>query len=241
MADAEYTSDLRIKVPVDYGEKATLTLNERGDLQLIDGRDKLSAQLIRAVVNDNAVGQSVINSPLNTRNLKILFNLILRNFRQVQIDTVNQLDPSFSGFSFYRLNTGASTTYTKVSANFVISKFTDTGLSNGTTYKYAITKAYSGKFESAFTEKISIVPSSLSSKQEIIIGTNVVGIPGDRKVDFYVTANAKYKGSELIEDILELDVQQSTVDPRMCTVNIVVQDLRGMQVPIAAVRRNPAT
>lgn len=241
MADSIFQSDLKIKIPIEAGEKATLTLNERGELQLIDGRDKLSAQLIRALVNDTGISGQVMNSPVAGRSLRVLLNLVLRNFRQNQLDKINRVDPDFSGFSFYKLNTNSTTTYTKISPDFVTYSFTDTGLTNGIQYKYAVSKAYGSKFESSFTETIIVTPSSFTSKQEVVIGKDVVGMPGDGKVDFYVVYNPKFKGSEILEDLLDLEVKQDPTEPRRYTANIVVQDLAGGQNSIAATRRNPAT
>lgn len=240
MADTVFQSDFKIKTPSDYGEKATLSLDARGDLILVSGSDKLSEQLIRAVVNDDAIGRSVINSPVSVRNLKILFTIVIRNFRQNQFNIVNSADPNFSGFSFYRLKSDSTSAYRKVSTDFITYQFSDTGLTNGFTYRYALAKVYNGVFESDFLERLSVVPSAISSKQEIVFGNEVVAIPGDKKIDFYVVYNPKFKGSELVDDILSLDVKQGTQDPRMCHVNIVVQDARGLQVPIAAVRQNPS-
>jgi hypothetical protein len=240
MADTVFQSDFKIKSPSDYGEKATLALDARGDLILVSGSEKLSEQLIRAVVTDDSIIRGAINSPVSIRNLKILFTIVIRNFRQNQFNNVNGADPSFSGFSFYRLASDSTSTYRKVSTDFITYQFSDVGLTNGVTYRYALAKVYNGVFESDFLERLSVVPQSISSKQEIVFGNEVVAMPGNGRIDFYVVYNPKYKGSELIEDLLSLDVKQDTNDPRMCRVNVVVQDARGLQVSVAAARQNPS-
>ena len=238
MPDTVFQYDLKIKSPVEAGEKATLVLNERGDLALVGGAEKLAEQLMRAIVNDNGLSTQVMNSFMSARNLQILINLILRNFRQNQLDVVNNADPNFSGYAIYRLNSGSNTTYTKISPNYVTYKFSDTNLTNGVEYKYALTKAYSN-FESAFTETIAATPSAFTSRQEVVIGTDVVAMPGNGVIDFYVVFNPKFMGSELLQDILKLEVVQDGAEPRRYTANVVVQDVRGSQNAITATRQNP--
>jgi hypothetical protein len=240
MEDRVFQSDLLVKIPNGSGDKVTLPLNAQGDIQVVNGQGKLSVQLIRNLINDNSLVTTLINSPVSIRNAKILFNLILRNFKQGQVETVNQVDPSFSGYAFYRLNIGTASTYTKISTDFVTHKFTDVGLTNGVEYKYAVTKAYSGIFETGFGEKISVTPQASASKQDFIIGDDMVALPGDKQIDFYVVYSPKFKGSEILDDIVSLDITQDNADPRKIVVNVVLRDFNGNQTSVSATRSNPS-
>lgn len=240
MSDLILQGEVKVKAPTEGGEKVTIALNERGDIQLVHRDSKLSTQLIRAFVNDNTVLNTVLNTPVSTRNLKILINLILRNFRQTQLDIVNNADPSFSGYAFYRLNTGNSS-YTKVSPGYVTYTFADTELTNNTAYKYALTRGYNGNFESNFVEKITATPTAVVNNQEIVVGQNVVAIPGNARIDFYVVYMAKYSASELLNDVRSIEVNQDSTDPRRYVVDVVVETLLGNQVSVAARRKNPST
>lgn len=240
MSDLVFQGELNVRLASEAGGKATIILNERGDLNLSYGNSKLSTQLMWLFGNDNAVVNAVLNTPVSARNLKILINLILRKFKQTQLDVVNNTDPNFSGYVFYRLNTG-NNSYTKISTGYITYTFADTGLTNNTLYKYAIAKGYNGNFESNFVEKIAVIPTAVGADQEIVIGQNVVAIPGNARIDFYVVYMAKYMGSELLNNIVRLDVYQDTTDPRKWIVDVVVEDLIGNKVSVAAHRKNPST
>ncbi len=240
MADTVFTTDIKITAPSDTGEKATIILGQTGDIQMTDGQSKLAFQLMRTIVNDDTTKKLLINSSVAKRALQTLLTLILRNFKQSQIETVNNQNDSFSGYSIYRLSTGTNATYTKISTDYVQYKFTDTNLTNGTEYRYAISKAFNNTFESSFTESFSITPYAAASKQEVYLGTDIVALGGDQKVEFFVVYNRKFKGSEILDEILSMDFSQDSLDPHRYAVNIVVKDLRGSQIPIA-VRRHKAS
>jgi hypothetical protein len=241
MADVPVQVDLRITLPGETFERVTLALSPTGDLQLVDGREKLVEQILRAVVNDETELAKMINqTSVTNRSLYALFNLILRNFRQIQIDDVKRSDPEFSGFLIYRKAAGTTEQYVKVSPEPIIYKYIDTELTNGTEYAYAVTNVYKNVSESAFTERFSITPSRFSNKQLISVGSRAVVIPGDRQATFYVDYNRKFQASELLDKVINIDVQQGDAEPREFVVNVLVEDLNGNKVGITT-KRNTIT
>ena len=52
MATAPFQYDLKIELPGETFEKGTLALSPTGDIQTVEGHDKLVTQLLRAIVND---------------------------------------------------------------------------------------------------------------------------------------------------------------------------------------------
>jgi len=235
-------SDLKIEIPTTTFEKATLSLSETGDLVLVDGKDKLAEQLIRSVCNEQTILKDLFNKKnVSYRKFYSLLTLILRNFKQNQINEVNKSDSNFSGFTFYRKASNVDEAYAKVSADPIIYKFVDTGLTNGITYNYGIAKIYNNVFETSYSEKLSIAPTQFTHKQEIVIGQSVVAFSGNGSITFYVDYNKSFKGSELLEKILKINIQQSREDPRRWLVNVIIEDFLGNQVSVASKRINPVT
>lgn len=237
MATVPFQYDLKVALPGDIWEKATLSLSETGDLQTVEGHEKLVEQLLRAIVNDDTALTEMLNSTAVTeRQLKTLFNLVLRNFKQNQIDEVKKSDPDFSGFIFYRKAAGTNDTFVKVSTDPIIHKFIDTNLDNGTEYTYGTAKVYRNVFESAFTEKMSLTPSAFLTKQTVLIGSDIVGASQNRQCEFYVNYNRRFRASELLDKIISISADQDETDPRRYVVQVVVQDLRGNEASVATRR-----
>lgn len=241
MADLVYTSDLVIAPEIVGGEKATIQISSNGDIKLTDGKNKLSYQLMRAISNEQTLRKLLTNSPMARRSVYNVINTILRSFKIYQVEDVNSQDINFSGYSIYRLESGTNATYKKISTDYTQYRFTDTNLFNGTAYRYAITKVYNNVFESEFTESFSVTPKASISKQDVYIGREVVAFAGDKQVDFYVVYNRKFKGAEILDDIISLDISEDTNDPRRFYINVVVKDYNGSQVPIASTRRKAST
>jgi len=241
MATPPFQYDLKVELKTDPWDKATLQLSETGDLQTVEGHEKLVEQLLRAIVNDDTALTEMLNSTAVTeRQLRTLFNLVLRNFKQNQIDEVKKSDPDFSGFVFYRKAAGTNEAFVKVSTDPIIHKFVDNNLDNGTEYTYGTAKVYRNVFESAFTEKMSLTPSAFLTKQTVLIGNDIVGFSQNRQCTFYVNYNRRFKASELLDKIISISAQQDDVEPRRYIVQVVVQDLKGNEASIAA-RRLVAT
>lgn len=241
MPDVPFQYDLKVELKTDPWEKATLKLSETGDLQTVEGHEKLVEQLLRAVVNDDTALTEMLNSTAVTeRQLNTLFNLILRNFKQTQIDAVKKSDPDFNGFIFSRKAAGTTEEFEKVSTDPIIHKFVDENLDNGTEYTYGIAKMYRNVYETFFTEKMSLTPSAFLTKQTVLIGSDIVGFSQNRQCTFYVNYNRRFKASELLDKIISISAQQDDVEPRRYVVQVVVQDLRGNQASVAA-RRLVAT
>jgi hypothetical protein len=237
-----YQKDIRVAPAGNTGYRVTIALSETGDIQLVEGSNKLGEQLVRAVVNDDTIKNGIaLNSVVTVNYINSLFTVILRNFRQSQISQTNTVDPKCIGFSLFRYGLGAANTdYVRVSKHPVTWKFVDVNLENGSTYSYGLTRNYSDGFESAVLEQVSVTPSQFAVNQNPIIGSNVVVLPDNQSATFYVDYNKQYTRAELLEEIDSIAVQQDVTEPRRYTVSITVVNLAGNKVPIASSRFNPS-
>jgi hypothetical protein len=237
----DYQNDIKVDAADPTSErftKVTLSLGPTGDITLVSGRSKLAEQLLRAIINDKTVskGISLNYSALTPRYLNTLITLILRNFKNAQIYQTDQSDPRCLGFSLYRFDNYVTTAnFIKVSSNPIEWKFTDTGLSNGFTYTYAIKKDY-GTVESAFLEKVQVVPTQFQDNQNPVIGDNIVALPGNKAVTIYVNYNRYFKASELLDSIQDIAVTQDQQEPRRFSVDITVEDLNNNKVSLSTSR-----
>jgi hypothetical protein len=233
-----YQKDFKVTVPTATQKKVTLSLNHHGDLELVEGTQKLAEQLMRAIVNDAMLDQGLaVNSvSLSPRYVETLFNIVLRNFRQAQINETKKIDASFDGYAIYRFGGYFRTsTFDKVSPDPVTTSFTDTGLANGFTYTYGISMIYHNAIaESPILEKINVMPTQFENKRETVIGQNFVAIPGNKSVTFYVDYNKYYKKSELLESIISIDAIQSATEPRNYKVDVKVKNLDGNTIDMAS-------
>ena len=225
--------DLRITNP-NYSSstagKVTLALSSTGDIQLVSGKDKLSEQLLRAIVNDNTVSSGIAlnNTALSTRHINTLFTLILRKFRQSQIYDTQLSDPRVIGFAIYRFDQYVSSrSFVRASTDPITWAFDDLSLNNGFTYTYGITKMYQLGYESSILEQLNVMPSQFSNNQNPVIGKFFAAIPGDKSVTFYVDYNRVFKQSELLEAIENILILQDPTEPRRYTVTINIRNLLG--------------
>lgn len=222
-----FQTDLKVSLPQNTLEKATLSLSATGDIQVVEGREKLAGQLTRAIVNDQTSLRSLLNSRSSnmTKNILALLTTILRSFRQTSIDETKKANVNFSGFKIYRKAAGINEAYHPVSADPITWRFIDTYLSNGTTYEYGVTRIERNVFESAFVDKFSITPTRFSGKKEVVIGDQVAAESGNQQVTIYVDYNRKFKASELLDKIESITIDQSEADPRLYSVQVIVKDL----------------
>lgn len=236
MATLPFQYDVRVELPGDVWDKTTLSLSPTGDLQTVEGHNKLVTQLLRAIVNDDTSLTGMLNTSVTERQVRTLLNVILREFKQTQINDVKKSDLDFSGFIFYRKAAGTDAAFVKVSTDPIIYNFVDDNLENGTAYIYGTAKVYRNVFESIITEKMSLTPSAFLTAQTVKIGSDIVGYAENRRCTFYVNYNRKFKASELLDDLIHISVEQSETEPRQYVVSIVVQDLRGNEASITAKR-----
>lgn len=233
----QFQSDLRVTVADELSGRMTLELSPTGDLQLVSGRDKLASQLIFAIINDNVSLSNLLNNPvISDRSLRSLITVILKDFKDKQIQRTNRSDPSLTGYTVYRKKSGTTINYTQVSPVFGESTFTDTGLENGTSYDYGIRKVYHGVFNSPFVTTFTLTPSKFARNQGIYIGSEAVAWTGDRQIVFYVDANRYFQKAELLNDILSISAASDAEEPRRQVVNVVIQDLNENQVSVSALR-----
>jgi len=234
-----FQTDLKIVIPEQVGRKPTLHLSPTGDIQLSDGHDKLTYQLIRAIVNDQAIGKTLLNKKgVKYKYIQTLITIILRSFRQNQLDDVGRSDPDLSGFSIWRRAAGTTDQFGRISDKAVSWKYLDENVENGFSYEYGISKVFKDVYETDFLETMDITPSSFVSRQEIAIGEQTIAIPGSNQVLFYVDFNRRFKGSELLESLERISLLEDQTDPRHYIANVVVNDLRGNQVSVATGRVN---
>lgn len=225
--------DLRVTMPDNTNRKCTLVI-ENGDIQVVTGKNKLITQLIRSIVNDSTLLRDMINTTGATeRQFSTLVTTILRNFKNVQIQDVNDIDTNFTGYNIYRRASGSSNNYEKVSRIPVTHYFTDTDLYNGFEYTYGLTKVFNGVFESAFVDFYTISPSYYESQQELLIGNNSFVEAGDQSATFYVVYNKKIVATELLNKIVSVVPYQDSTDPRIWHVNVVVEDYAENQLGLA--------
>lgn len=232
----EFTSDIKITTPSEYKQKATLAISTTGDIVLVDGREKLAEQILRAVVNEKTALKSFMNSPsVSTRTLTSLFTIIMRAFKQVQVAETRKSDPNFSGFAIYRKAAGTSESYLRVSSNTVTTNFTDVGLVNGTTYSYGITRTFKGTYETTFSDQFTITPYKSTEARQILFGKYSCIASGDSEVSVFVDYNRNFKASELLNDVVGIYAKQQA-DPRGYTVDVLVTDMAGNKVSISSQR-----
>lgn len=213
--------------------KATLFVNPTGNLQFVYGDQKLSEQILRAIVNDDTVSSNILNAS-DIRSIRSLIILTLRRFRQTQINETNRSDPDIIGFNIYRYSgLEGERKFTKISNDVITHTFTDTQLTNGIEYTYGITRVYEPTVESEIIEKIEVTPTQFLSQQEYIIGQYFSVKPGYRSVTFYVDYSRTFKASELLETVDQVDVVQSDTDPRKFYVNIRATTLEGSKISLA--------
>jgi hypothetical protein len=239
----DFQKDLKIEQVNESDERferVTLSLSESGDLQVVEGRDKLAEQLIRAIVNDETLTQGIaLNfSALTPRYINTLFTLILRNFREDQIYQTEQTDPRFLGYAILRFDGFVtSADFIQITTNPITWRFVDIDLLNGFNYMYAIKKVYS-TFESGILERLQVTPTQFQDDQNPIIGTNFVAIPGNKAVTLYVNYNRFFKTSELLDSIDNIEVLQDKTEPRRFIINITVRDLSNNQLDLSTGRFN---
>lgn len=212
--------------------KASLSLSPSGDIQLVKGRDKLAVQIARALISE------AVQIPLNEygvteRQLTTLVSLVLNQFKTRQVLDANKIDTSFLGFNIYRqkgpvnISLDTSDTYTKISKDPVTHKFLDTGLSNGFTYAYSISRSFRGGYEGPRLENIEVTPTQTSENRKPVIKKYVTGIPGDKSVAFYVDTNILYYESELLARVRQIIPTQDANDPRKWNIDVEIVTVRG--------------
>lgn len=235
-----YQKDLKVDYNSDTKEKVSLSLSPTGDLQVIEGTEKLAEQIMRALVNDQSILLKTLNSKTVTaRSLTTLFTLIMRSFKTNQATEVNRLDDSLSGFSIYRKAVGIDEGFTKISVENVIFKYEDTEVQNGVEYTYGIAKVYGNAYTSEFVDQFTVKPSKFQEDKKIQIGTETVVMPDDGIVTLYVDYNRRYRGSEIFDKVLSLNVVQDRNEPRRYIVNIYVQDYNGNKVALSTSSIDP--
>jgi hypothetical protein len=226
---------MKIDLPNPNRQKSTISLSPTGDLQLITGRDKLVTQMVRAIVNESVFTGDVLNSSIaSDRAMKALVVNVLRNFRSNQVNFVNASDPDLTGYSVWRKAAGSTEDYVRISSRAVTYTFIDTNLNNGTQYIYGISRIYKDVFETQFIETFTATPTAFTKNQEWITGSFFSALPGDSNLTIYVDYNRQFMASEILEEIVDTQVMQSTQDPRKWIIYAQIADYDGSLVNVSS-------
>lgn len=245
--DSRFQYDLGVNFKqeeIGFSPKATLALTATGDLQFVSGKDKLITQLMRALVNQRVGIPFNIPAVTSGQQLQTLVSLVLRNFKRIQVEETDFINPSFIGYTIYRRGGpvgfagDTSDTFVKISKDEVTHKFSDLNLSNGSVYEYGISKTFRNGATSPQLEQINVTPSQFLTKQKLVIGTNIVGIPGNEAVTLYVNSNRLYKKSELLETIEEIRTLVDQTEPRRVIVEIEIRNLLDSLISLSVGRQN---
>ena len=226
-----YNTDFKIKVIQNGSTKATLALNVNGDLQLVNGQDKLHGELIRSVINDNAKFMNV--STTSDREVRALLFTILKRFKNSQIDEINSVNETIIGYHIYRKLSGTTDNYVKITTVPIIWSYTDSSVTNGISYEYQTKQVSSGNLEYDFSEHFIVTPTSNIENKKYAIGTNAVVYNGSNSVNFYFESVKNFKGSELIDNITDIFASPNETDPRRYVVQIILVDGVGNEVSVA--------
>lgn len=221
--------------------RMSLQLSPTGDIQLIEKEQKLVAQILRAVINEQTKINSALNNPRfssMSSEMSTLMNIILRAFKSNQVNDTRRADNGLLGFYVYKKLSGSNNNFVKITTNPVTYKYVDTNVTNGTAYDYQLTKVYDSGYESFPVDTFTLTPSKFNDNFTKLpqIGGSSVGIPENKQNQVYVDFNRTYRSSELLDEILALDILQDQEDPRKVVINIVLRNLRGNRVSVASVK-----
>lgn len=234
MADTVYQYEIKVSLPNEQNPKATIPLSPNGDIQLVDKQDKLIIQLARSIINKNTfLADSTLNAKINTNSLQTLLSTVIGKFKTNQVVYVNSYESDLSGFAIYRKAAGSNEDYVRISGRAVTYSFTDTDVFNNTTYRYGISKIYNNISESKYIDILEVTPSSRSKDQTIAVGTSSVILTGNSQNTIYVCYNRKHRATELIQDILGVDVLQDQADPRKYAVGVKVVNMKDEKLGIS--------
>jgi fibronectin type 3 domain-containing protein len=99
-------------------------------------------------------------------------------FEQIALDWANNTEPDLAGYNVYRSQTQGGP-YTKVNVSLVsASDYTDSGLTNGTTYYYVVTAENTGAMESSYSNEASATPED----EPPLAPTGLIATPGNTQV-----------------------------------------------------------
>ena len=234
MTDTRFKADVRVTRGSSSLGKCTISMTPYGDLDLVQSTHKLTLQVLRSLVNDSTTAGNILNVPISVvRNSKALFTSILRNMRETQIQEVSQAAPTTVGYFVYRRSTLGTELYTKVSPT-VTDSYTDYNLFNGTSYDYAFTAVDTRNNESSFFDFVTVTPASSPDDQLVVVGNNVAAFSEDQSATFYFNYPKKFMASELLDEIVSIDLTQDDAEPRRLIVEVKIKDLLGNIINISS-------
>lgn len=235
-----HTRDILINNAQNATSKVTLKLSETGDLQVTDGQNKLVEQILRTLVNDDSLLKGEINQKSSKGKILSIVTTMLKNFKNNQLNFVNGQNVNLTGYILYRKAAGTSDDFVQVSNNIIEWTIQDTSVLNNVKYTYGLTKKYDNGSESSFVDIIDITPSN-SAHNDLIIGNGGIFIAGNKSVTVYVDYLVYFKNSELLNEIVAIDVTQDKADPRQFHVLVTVKTVAGNSFTLSAQRLNAST
>ena len=235
MANLPFQSDILVTLPTATRPKSTIALSATGDIQLVTGRDKLVAQMTRAIINDDIFNAGVLNDrSKHGLALQALVTNVFRKFRDRQLKYVNAGDINLDGYSIWRKAAGSDEDYVRISNRAINWKFVDNSVENGTQYLYGISRMYQGVFETRFMETFTVTPTGTTDNQDWVTGTYFSAFQGNQQVTVFVDYNRQFKASEILNKITNISATQDPTEPRQWNIVVTIEDLMGKPVTISA-------
>jgi len=235
--DTTYQSDLRVNFPSGNQTKCKLSLSSTGDLQFVSGKEKLVTQMLHAIVSDDSFNGKFLNlKSSQARTLNTLVVTILKTFRDVQINYIEESNPNLTGFCIWRKASGSDDSFSRVSGNGVTWKFTDSSVINGTAYTYAVSRIERNVFESKYVDIVDVTPVPSAIQSIMVFGNYSLFIPENNAVTVYVNYNKRFMGSEVIDSIEDVSAEQDQADPRKWTVTVQIRTVKNELVTVSSIQ-----
>ncbi len=121
---------------------------------------------------------------------------------QVSLDWADNTEPDLSHYNVKR-STTAGGSYTQIATNVTVSSYTDTGLTNGTTYYYVVTAVDTSSNESGNSNEASATPEGIPDTTPPAAPTGLAATAGDAQVSLDWADNTE-------PDLSHYNVKRST-------------------------------
>ena len=144
-------------------------------VKAVDTSDNESAASAEASATPSATGDTTPPAPPSGLNATA-------GDESVSLDWADNAEPDLAGYDVYRSTTPGGP-YTKVNGSLVTtSDYSDTGLSNGTTYYYVVKAVDTSGNESAASAEVSATPKAPADTTPPAAPTGLTAAAGNRKV-----------------------------------------------------------
>lgn len=134
---------------------------------------------------------------------------------QVSLDWADNSESDLAGYNVYRSTTSGSDYTTNVNDSLVLgSTFTDTGLTNGTTYYYVVTAVDTAGNESPYSKEASATPTAGSSTPGTIGATDIT----------FATEGGRYGTAHLLIGVVIEDTNAQPIANASVTISVLYPD-----------------